>query len=170
MFELIQVVERTAFFRRTTAPVLDPFGDGWWLQSYNRALLRGSRAAIRSGLSPKVRCLIEFDMPRQNSLVDETNLVPGRADLPPGAYLYLFARRADSNQWQQTCKFGEVADEGYAFEIAAVATNQRGHRRILRWFDECSRSGYWAPMNLPAPVAGTRVATIRVLRGKANGK
>ena len=32
LFELVEVVERTAFFRRTGAPVFDPFGDGWWLQ------------------------------------------------------------------------------------------------------------------------------------------
>ena len=75
-----------------------------------------------------------------------------------------------NNEWQQTCKFGEVADEGYAFEIAAVATNERGQRRILRWFDEGSRSGSWAPMNLPAPVAGTGVSTIRVRRRRANGE
>jgi hypothetical protein len=39
MFELVEVLERTAFFRRTTAPVFDPLGDGWWLQGYNRTLL-----------------------------------------------------------------------------------------------------------------------------------
>jgi hypothetical protein len=39
MFELVEVIERTAFFRRTTAPVFDPLGDRWWLQQYNRRLL-----------------------------------------------------------------------------------------------------------------------------------
>ncbi len=205
MFEFIQVVERTAFFQRTTAPAFDPFGDGWWLQSYNRrrllrhswrevltsslprpirAFLRGSRSAIRSGLSPRAGCLIEIDMPRQNSPVDETVVVRGRADLPPGACLCLFARRADwtgwwpqggpitvsNNEWQQICKLGGAADEGYAFEIAAVAADERGRRRILRWFEEGSRSGCWGPVNLSTPVAGTGVATIRVLRGRANGK
>jgi SAM-dependent methyltransferase len=36
MFELMEVVGTTAFFRRTNAPVLDPFADGWWLQTYNK--------------------------------------------------------------------------------------------------------------------------------------
>jgi hypothetical protein len=110
MFELVQVVERTAFFRRTTAPALDPFDDGWWLQAYNRkrllryvwpevltsslpkpirARLREFRAAIHSGLSPSVPYLIKFHTPRQHSLVDETALVRGSADLPPGACLCL---------------------------------------------------------------------------------
>jgi len=39
MFELVDVVRTTAFFRRTSAPALDPEGDGWWLQRYNLKLL-----------------------------------------------------------------------------------------------------------------------------------
>lgn len=36
MFELIEIVERTAVFRRTLAPTFDPAADGWWAQRYNR--------------------------------------------------------------------------------------------------------------------------------------
>lgn len=36
MFELVSVEIETAFFRRTTAPTFDPFGEGWWLQPYNQ--------------------------------------------------------------------------------------------------------------------------------------
>jgi methyltransferase family protein len=35
MFEMIERVQATVFFRRTNAPVRDPFGDNWWLQGYN---------------------------------------------------------------------------------------------------------------------------------------
>src|SRR5262245_66546928 len=35
MFRLVEVVDTTAFFRRTTAPLFEPLGDGWWLQAYN---------------------------------------------------------------------------------------------------------------------------------------
>ena len=35
MFSLIEVVRKTAFFRRTAAPRFDPLGDGWWQQPYN---------------------------------------------------------------------------------------------------------------------------------------
>lgn len=35
MFTLIEIVRSTAFFRRTSAPVFDPLGDGWWEQGYN---------------------------------------------------------------------------------------------------------------------------------------
>jgi hypothetical protein len=205
MFELVQVVERTAFFQRTKAPVFDPFGDGWWLQPYNRTrllrrtwrevltsslpkpirgFLRESRASLRSGISARVRCWIEFDTPEENSPVHETVLVRGRANLPPGACLCLFARRADlsgwwpqgepitvlDNAWQRICKLGEATDEGHAFEIAAVATDERGRRKIIRWFEEGNRSGHWGPVNLCTPITHTAVATIRVRRECAIGK
>jgi hypothetical protein len=36
MFELLEVVDTTAFLRRTAAPTFDPLRDGWWLQRYNQ--------------------------------------------------------------------------------------------------------------------------------------
>lgn len=36
MFALLEVVGTTAIFRRTAAPLFDPFADGWWLQGYNK--------------------------------------------------------------------------------------------------------------------------------------
>lgn len=36
MFELREVVQTTAFFTRTSAPVFDPLADGWWLQKFNK--------------------------------------------------------------------------------------------------------------------------------------
>ena len=35
MFRLREVDDTTAFFVRTEAPLFDPLGDGWWLQTYN---------------------------------------------------------------------------------------------------------------------------------------
>ena len=36
MFELLEVLNSMAFFRRTESPLLDPYNDNWWLQGYNR--------------------------------------------------------------------------------------------------------------------------------------
>jgi hypothetical protein len=36
MFELLEVIETTAFFRRTAAPTFSSVQDGWWLQNFNR--------------------------------------------------------------------------------------------------------------------------------------
>jgi hypothetical protein len=35
MFRLLEVVDKTAFFERTAAPLFDPYCDGWWEQKYN---------------------------------------------------------------------------------------------------------------------------------------
>ncbi len=39
MWHLDQIVDNAAFFTRTDAPTLDPLGDGWWEQAYNRMTL-----------------------------------------------------------------------------------------------------------------------------------
>lgn len=36
MFQLAEVVDKSAFFVRTAAPLFDPYLDGWWLQGYNK--------------------------------------------------------------------------------------------------------------------------------------
>jgi len=36
MFDFLGVASTTAFFRRNSATLFNPLGDGWWLQNYNR--------------------------------------------------------------------------------------------------------------------------------------
>ena len=60
MFELLDVVnDNMAFFRRTSAPLVSPTGDGWWLQGYNRThyekVLSGkARIPVLSALSASI--------------------------------------------------------------------------------------------------------------------
>lgn len=50
MFEMIEIADATAIFRRTDAPVFDPLGDGWWLQDFNRLRVDFSREVqLRDG-------------------------------------------------------------------------------------------------------------------------
>jgi hypothetical protein len=49
MFELLECVDNTAFFRRTTMPTADPLGDSWWLQPYNIRRFPISRSPVRRG-------------------------------------------------------------------------------------------------------------------------
>ena len=35
MWDLVEVAEDMAFFRRTSAPAVDPYGEGWWEQAFN---------------------------------------------------------------------------------------------------------------------------------------
>ena len=54
MFELVEVVEYTAFLRRTDTPLIDPLSDSWWLQGFNRShygyAMAHSRFPARSSL------------------------------------------------------------------------------------------------------------------------
>lgn len=43
MWDLLEIVDGTAVFRRTTEPMFDPTGDGWWNQKYNRKRVSSKR-------------------------------------------------------------------------------------------------------------------------------
>jgi hypothetical protein len=58
MFELVEVVETTAFFKRTREPLFDPFGDGWWLQEYNCKRFPVRDCAVKYPLSIKLKYLV----------------------------------------------------------------------------------------------------------------
>lgn len=55
MFELIEVLNNMAFFRRTDSPLIDPYYDSWWLQGYNRAHFeKNNRTAHRKKALEKI--------------------------------------------------------------------------------------------------------------------
>jgi predicted O-methyltransferase YrrM len=56
MWREIAVVDKTAFFTRTEAPGIDPYGEGWWLQGFNTTTLRPTRLdRLRSTLAIRTR-------------------------------------------------------------------------------------------------------------------
>jgi hypothetical protein len=57
MFDLQEVVETTAFFRRTDAPTFPQTEDGWWTQRYNKRALEGTDTELLN-LTPPER--VEF--------------------------------------------------------------------------------------------------------------
>ncbi len=52
MFDHLETLGKTAFFRRNEAPLFDPLGDGWWEQGYNKPFARRSAqlAAIKKSM------------------------------------------------------------------------------------------------------------------------
>ena len=60
MFRLQDVVDTTAFFARTEAPLFDPLGDGWWLQTYNT---KRFPAGLPISLTQKLRLLASTSLP-----------------------------------------------------------------------------------------------------------
>lgn len=43
MFDCIDLIGKTMFFRRTDAQLFDPLADGWWDQGYNKPYLRRTK-------------------------------------------------------------------------------------------------------------------------------
>ena len=117
MFRLEEVVRTTAFFTRTGAPTLDPFGDSWQQQRYNtRTLLRYDwRSKLISALPRSVvrklaarrygaarghkQCSVEISSPGRSQPVGHASSVCGRATVCAGAHLWVLARRKDVNGW-----------------------------------------------------------------------
>lgn len=58
MFTLLDIVDYTAFFTRTDSPLFDPFGDGWWMQQFNK-----SRYPIESRYS-KISRMVKSMLPQ----------------------------------------------------------------------------------------------------------
>jgi hypothetical protein len=61
MFRLIEVVERTAFFQRTSSPLFNLVGDDWEHQGYNRELLLRFvwQERLKEAVPPKIRRVIK---------------------------------------------------------------------------------------------------------------
>lgn len=64
MFEMIEVVRTTAFFRRTATEVFDPFGDGWWLQEYNRKGFPVADTMIKYSTTDRMKALLPRSLKR----------------------------------------------------------------------------------------------------------
>ena len=70
MFALLEVVNRNmAIFRRTSKPLINPCGDAWWLQGYNRShyekVLKGNagRSLVRRALAGVVPKTLQDRIP-----------------------------------------------------------------------------------------------------------
>lgn len=117
MFELDEVVQRTAFFTRTSARTFDPFGDGWSQQNYNaRPLWRYAwRDRIRSFLPMSTvrsltwlkrsmtrgfpQCAVDILAPQRGASVAGAGIVEGSVVLPADSHLWVLVRRKDFDGW-----------------------------------------------------------------------
>jgi hypothetical protein len=49
MFDHVEIVENTSFFRRSAQPLFNPYGDDWWLQGYNAKRFNSDSGSGHSG-------------------------------------------------------------------------------------------------------------------------
>ena len=72
MFELVELVEYTAFLRRTEAPLIDPLSDSWWLQGVNRPHYEYSMALAQGFPSSRLRLVTRLIPPQLKRLVPQS--------------------------------------------------------------------------------------------------
>jgi predicted O-methyltransferase YrrM len=72
MFELVQVVEYTAFLRRTEAPLIDPLSDSWFLQGVNRPHYEYLMAVAQHSPSSRLRLVTRLIPPQLKRLVPQS--------------------------------------------------------------------------------------------------
>ncbi|HVW07762.1 MAG TPA: class I SAM-dependent methyltransferase [Bryobacteraceae bacterium] len=176
MFRLEQVVRTTAFFTRTEAPAFNPHGDDWEQQGYNRRTLWrcGWRTHLRAAL-PRFRReaanrdhrpeLASIEEPASGETVSDSGIVSGCATIPANAWLWILAHRRDisgwwpqaegpvstvNGHWSATVKYGDPADSGKAFEIAAAVVTQKVNERWQQWVRSVNQTGSYPPVQLPS--------------------
>jgi predicted O-methyltransferase YrrM len=176
MFEQVECVRSTAFFRRTDAPVFDPLGDGWQQQAFNRqTLLRYDwRSRLRRILFAAAAWrrrdhdgeALRIHSPAPGAAVGDSAVVRGTVDRAPSAALWLLVRRSDAGgwwpqgggrvevqgtRWEATVRFGEPSDAGHRFEITAALVSEEVDRRWNNWVKAAEETGTWPPVQLPSP-------------------
>ncbi len=189
MFEPLEVVGRTALFRRTAVPAHEPLGDGWWLQGYNRRpLLRYTwKERLRSRLPREVLSRLKTLAAGGRKCVridavdtrGDSAFLEGRAEAPAGVQIWALAHRKDvegwwpqgegavtieNGRWKTTVKLGEPEDAGRDFEIALAPVDADAHNLLLCWVEESRAAREWPPIRLPRPAAGLRHTILTVRR------
>lgn len=187
MFRLEAVVRTTALFRRTDAPAFDPYGDDWQRQGYNRQTLwrHDWRSRLKKLLPGVLRDpvyrpnLVRITSPVADARVTSSGEVTGTVDLPKDAYLWVLVHREDipgwwpqgggpvqviNREWAVNVKYGDPADAGYPFEIAAAVVPFAIHEQWLRWLDRVIATGDFPAVQLPSGAALTSVSRRTVNR------
>ncbi len=173
MFEFLENIGRTAFFRRTRAPAFDPGAHAWHLQGRGTLLRFDWRDRLRALVPERLRRRlrqsrrVSITAPGAGESVGASGTVRGRARVPAGHRLWLFARRSDQGgwwpqceavaatdgSWSAECRYGEPRDAGYIFEIACLLVDEPTHAYLLDWL----ATGSGRPIALAAGAVVRRV-------------
>lgn len=95
MFDFVELVSTTAVFRRTEAPTFDPFGDGWWLQDFNRRRIQENNPYLAPYALPDKGMRVPFadSFDRPVARLPEGAAAPMQSSLGPKQILKKVAKR-----------------------------------------------------------------------------
>jgi hypothetical protein len=117
------------------------------------------------------KSFVTVSEPRDGDHVGSAGMARGTADISGEDRLWLLARRksqggwwpqgggpveVEGGRWTERCNFGEPADIGSRFEIAAVVVGAPVSRCLERWVTECGTRGSYPPVALPPDLVTAR--------------
>ncbi len=110
MFALQEVVETTAFFRRTSAPTFSTIGDGWWTQRYNKRAFESIAAEWLNGASPeRIEVPTPFHVDQLGPVTDPLRLT--RVTVPRNEQLVVAGWALDARQRRPAAAVDLVLDD-----------------------------------------------------------
>jgi hypothetical protein len=159
MFDLQEVVETTAFFRRTDAPTFPQTGDGWWTQRYNRRALEGADAELLNLTPPvKVELPALFYLDRLGTVRDPLGV--SRVRVPLAEHVVVAGWALDAGRRRPAVAVDLVLD-GATYR--ATVGISRADVAAAHGDQAYVRSGFQARFPPGAVTAGSHVLEIRVV-------
>jgi hypothetical protein len=129
--------------------------------------------------TPPPACAIEIVTPRSGASVPGELQIQGKAAIPPGTHLWVFAHRKGlalwwpqgggattvvDGMWDTTVFLGEPRDIGRPFEIVAIAVEANADASLRAWVARAEETGRYPGMRFPQAVSTCRLATITVIK------
>jgi len=138
-----------------------------------RRAWRRLKRGLAAGASP-----VSILAPASGELVGAAGVVQGVATLPGDGRLWVLVHRRDADgwwpqgggpalfdgaKWSVPVKYGDPADAGSEFEIAALIVRRPTHELWLDWIARLQETGVFPPVPLPPPgfVLGEAWRTVR---------
>jgi methyltransferase family protein len=159
MFDLQEVVETTAFFRRTAAATFSRVGDGWWLQGYNRRDFEATPAV--AGVSQR----LSRSSTATSFYIDELGSLKNPSRRPflsvPASEPLLLSGWAIDEQQQQPAAWVEIVLDGKAYRTEVRVA--RGDVAAAKGNAQYLRCGFRTTLPPDCVAAGRHAIALRVV-------
>jgi len=126
------------------------------------------------------QCSIEILFPKPHQVVAVNDLVKGKAHIPPGKYLWVFAHakalrlwwpqgegpaKIAGGNWKILVFYGTPQDIGRDFEISAAVLGPAENEAMLKWFKKAKATNLYPGIRFPKIVSGCPIPRVTVTKG-----
>lgn len=143
------------------------------------SLLISSLAAYGGDSRSRPACLIQLAEPREGQQVGQSVTVKGKATLPAGGHLWVFARRENfgdqdvwwpqaegridpgTGEWKVSASIGEQRDIGWSFDIAVAVFEEDDNLELKSYIREAMKTGSWLPIEMPSSICPPRLLKVK---------